>query len=52
MICVIECNADEKIPIKTFLYKSEQCSKTLIISEKEKITSRPESLLVGADDGT
>ena len=52
MICVIECNADEKIPIKTFLYENEQCSKTLIISEKAKITSRPESLLAGADDGT
>ena len=49
MICIVECNADEKIPIKT---KSEQCSKTLIISEKTKITSKPESLLVGADDGT
>ena len=36
----------------TFMYKSVQCSKTLIISEKTKITSKPESLLVGADDGT
>ena len=43
-----ECNADEKIPIKTFLYENKQCSKTLIISENTKIKSRPESLLYGA----
>ena len=47
-----ECNADKKIPIKTFLYENEQRLKALIISEKTKITSKPESLLVGADDGT